>query len=80
MPQLIVAVRHYRGVDPVALYSQDPDHPWRLIATTGERAASLSDLDSEPLDSVPLADGVIEKLAAGRGVVANLFRSRSEVA
>ena len=80
VPQLIVAVRQYRAVDAVAVYSQDPNHAWRLVAATGEPAAYLADLESDPLDSVPLEAGVIEELAAAQGVIANLFRSQSEVA
>jgi hypothetical protein len=80
VPQLIVAVRRYRSVDAVAVYSQDPDHPWRLVVTTGESAAFLEDLDGDTLDSVPLEAGVIEGLAAVQGVIADLFRRHPAVA
>lgn len=73
VPRLVVAVRHYRDRDGVALFATDKG--WRLVFVTGETIAFLPGLDAEPADSVlPVAQGDLEALAATGGVLADLFQ------
>lgn len=72
VPRLVLALRHHRHCDGVALF--DPDNGWRLVFVTGETIAYLHDMPSRFVQSTePLSDGALEALAARGGVIADLF-------
>jgi hypothetical protein len=72
VPRLIVATRHYRNRDGIAIFAAD--NGWRLVCVTGETIAFLPGLDGDTVDSaLPLADGDLDTLAAQGGVLADLF-------
>lgn len=76
--QIIVAVREYRGADVIAVYSTD--HDWRIVIETGEPTLYKRDVDSDMIESLPLADGRVEELAAKQGTLADLFPAAARVA
>lgn len=78
VPRLIVAARHYRRCDGLAIFSED-EH-WRLVVRTGEPVAYRAGHgDGVMVESVDVARDSIEQMAATGGILADLFL-RSEVA
>lgn len=76
LPALIAAIRRYRSVDRVAVYSDD--YNWRLGATADE-PAWYRHPDQTLSETAPLSAGAIESLIASSGVLAGLFAT-SQVA
>jgi hypothetical protein len=78
LPQLIVATRRYRRHDGVAVFSEDIG--WRVVVETGQPAAYLpGGRDQSMVESITIADGLIEGLAASGGILADVF-ARDQVA
>ncbi|MFF4254541.1 hypothetical protein ACFY1L_25380 [Streptomyces sp. NPDC001663] len=72
VPQLVVAVRHYRRCDRVVLV--DADGGWRLAFVTDETIAYLPGMGEALAESTqPLTHGALEALFAEGGVIADLF-------
>jgi len=77
LPALIAAIRDYRSVDRVAVYSDDAG--WRL-GVTADEPVWYRHLDQTVSESGPIAPGTIEGLIASSGVLAALFPPASQVA
>lgn len=78
LARLVVAVRAYRDVDAVAVFAAD--HDWRIVIEPGEPTYFLPSLKDEELTSAPLHVQDLDHLAAGHGVLAELFPRTSAVA
>lgn len=72
VPRLVVAARHYRRCDGVALFAADAS--WRLAFVNDETIAYLPDLGAVSVESAaPLTGDVLDALAAEGGVLADLI-------
>ena len=78
VPQLIAAIRRYRSVDAVAVYSVDAG--WRLGITTDQPAWYLPPGATTEVNSRPVEARTIDALASSGGVLATLFGGLSQVA
>lgn len=78
LARLVVAVRAYRNVDAVAVFSADRD--WRIVIAPGEPAYFLRSLDADDMTSAPLKVEDLDRLAAGHAVLADLFPRVADVA
>lgn len=78
LARLVVAARTYRKVDAVAVYATDID--WRIVMEPGEPAYFLPMLGGEPRESTPLRLDDLDRVAAGHGVLADLFPRVADVA
>ncbi len=78
LARLVVAVRAYRDVEAVAVYARDV--AWRIVMEPGEPTFFLSSLGGEALESAPLAGDDLDRIAAGHGVLADLFPKVADVA
>jgi hypothetical protein len=77
MPRLILATRRYRPSGGLAVFGTDTG--WRLALIPGERIAYKAGLGAASTESaMPLADGLLEPLAAAGGVLAHLFSAAQE--
>jgi hypothetical protein len=72
VPRLIIAVRHYRGVDGVALHAADSS--WRIAVSTGDKIAYLPKPGPTTIFSTSgLEKEFLETLSAKGGVLTGLF-------
>jgi hypothetical protein len=79
VPRLIVAVRHYRRCDGVALFAADGS--WRLSFESGHTIAYLPSRGRDPIESASLFDShLLEELAASSRVLADLFAATEHAA
>ena len=79
VPRLVVAARRYRRCDGVAVYAEDAG--WRLVVAVGDTIAYLPNLIGTDLNStLPVTEGVLERLTGAGGVLASLFASADQVA
>jgi hypothetical protein len=77
VPRLVVAARHYRRCDGVAMFALDAG--WRLAFVTGDTVAYLPSLDASSVESAAtLTGGVLEGLTSAGGVLADLFASEGQ--
>lgn len=76
--RLVIAVRSYRRVEAVAVYAADSS--WRIVLGPGQPAVYLSSLGADAIESAALSPDDIERLAAGQGVLADLFPRVADVA
>ncbi len=78
LARFVVAVRAYRNIDAVAVYSADLD--WRIVIEPGEPAYFLPRLGADAVESADLSREDLDRLAAGQRVLADLFTRPAEVA
>ncbi|BCL16042.1 phospholipase D-like domain-containing protein [Micromonospora sagamiensis] len=72
VPRLVVAVRHYRRCQGVAVFAADAD--WRLSLYPGETIAFLPGQGRRTIESAgPVTKGDLDQLAVSVGVLADLF-------
>ena len=72
MPRLIIAARHYRRCDGIAIYAADTG--WRLVLVTGRAIAYKPTLATATVESPePLARDTLDTIAAAGGVLADLL-------
>jgi hypothetical protein len=77
VPRLVVAARHYRHCDGIAMFA--PDVGWRLAFVTGETVAYLPHLHAASVESAAtLTNGTLDGLAAAGGVLADLFPAEQQ--
>jgi hypothetical protein len=76
--RLVIAVRSYHRVEAVAVYAVDGD--WRIVLEPGQPAVYLPSLEADAVESMAVSPDDIERLAAGQGVLADLFPRAADVA
>lgn len=76
--RLVASVRIYRGVGAVAVFAVDDD--WRIVIEPDAPAYFLPSLNADDMTSAPLRREVLDELASGQRVLADLFPRQSAVA
>lgn len=77
---LVTAARAYRSVEAVVVFAHDRDHDWRLIIEPGAPAVYMAAVNGTEHESHPLVDNALDAIAAGQGVLADLFPRLKEIA